>query len=146
MNPPKSCMVSHLTGKRQEKQENRGGPSTEAAGVQQAGEQQLRMHQKREGRGSTRDPKEPRRLHPKTVTTLVVFSQAILFSFFFNVYDKQWRRKGQPTPVFLPGEVHGQRSLTGYSPWGHKESDMTEQLTQYVTNTHLISSLICILF
>ena len=35
----------------------------------------------------------------------------------------------QPTPIFLPGEFHGQRSLVGYSPWGHKESDMTEQLT-----------------
>ena len=32
----------------------------------------------------------------------------------------------QPTPVFLPGECHGQRSLAGYSPWGQKESDMTE--------------------
>ena len=32
----------------------------------------------------------------------------------------------QPTPVFLPEKSHGQRSLTGYSPWGHKESDMTE--------------------
>ena len=31
-----------------------------------------------------------------------------------------WRRKGQPTPVFLPGKSHGQRSLVGYSPWGHK--------------------------
>ena len=39
-----------------------------------------------------------------------------------------WRKKWQPTPVFLPGESHGQRSLVGYSPWGHKESDMTEQL------------------
>ena len=39
------------------------------------------------------------------------------------------RRKWQPTPVFLPGESHGQRSLAGYSPWGHKESDTTEQLT-----------------
>ena len=29
----------------------------------------------------------------------------------------------QPTPVFLPGESHGQKSLAGYSPWGHKESD-----------------------
>ena len=37
-----------------------------------------------------------------------------------------WRRKWQPTPVFLPGESHGQRSLLGYSPRGHKESDMTE--------------------
>ena len=32
----------------------------------------------------------------------------------------------QPTPVFLPGESHGQRSLEGYSPQGHKESDMTD--------------------
>ena len=40
------------------------------------------------------------------------------------------RRKWQPTPVFLPGEFHGQRSLMGYSPWGHKESDTTEQPTQ----------------
>ena len=31
-----------------------------------------------------------------------------------------------PTPVLLPGESHGQMSLAGYSPWGHKESDMTE--------------------
>ena len=34
----------------------------------------------------------------------------------------------QPTPVFLPGESHGWRSLVGYSPWGRKELDMTEQL------------------
>ena len=34
----------------------------------------------------------------------------------------------QPTPVLLPGESHGGRSLVGYSPWGCKESDMTEQL------------------
>ena len=37
-----------------------------------------------------------------------------------------WRRKWQPTPVFFPGESHGQRGLAGYSPWGHKESDPTE--------------------
>ena len=37
-----------------------------------------------------------------------------------------WRREQLPTPVFWPGEFHGQRSLTGYSPWGHKESDTTE--------------------
>ena len=35
-------------------------------------------------------------------------------------------RKWQATPVFLPGESHGQRSLVGYSPWGHKELDTTE--------------------
>ena len=35
-------------------------------------------------------------------------------------------REWQPTPVFLPGKSHGRRNLAGYSPWGHKESDMTE--------------------
>ena len=40
-----------------------------------------------------------------------------------------WKREWQPTPVFLPGEFGGQRSLTGYSLQGCKESDMTEQLT-----------------
>ena len=44
-----------------------------------------------------------------------------------------WRRKWQPTPVFLPGGFHGQRSLAGYSPGGRKESDMIERL-----NTHTI--------
>ena len=37
-----------------------------------------------------------------------------------------WRRAWQPTPVFLPGEAHGQRSLAGYSSWGYKDLDMTE--------------------
>ena len=40
-----------------------------------------------------------------------------------------WRREWQPTPVFSPGKSHGQRSLVGYSTWGHEESDMTERLT-----------------
>ena len=40
-----------------------------------------------------------------------------------------WRRNWQPTPVFLPREFHGQRSIVSYSPWGLKESDTTEQLT-----------------
>ena len=39
-----------------------------------------------------------------------------------------WKRKWQPTPVFLLGESHGERSLEGYSPWGHKESDSIERL------------------
>ena len=38
------------------------------------------------------------------------------------------RRKWQPTPVLLPGESHGWRSLVGYSPWGRKESDTAERL------------------
>ena len=45
------------------------------------------------------------------------------------------RRKWHPAPVFLPGEFHGQRRLVGYSPWGHKELDMTERLN---TDVYLI--------
>ena len=47
-----------------------------------------------------------------------------------------WRRSWQPTAVFLPGESYGPRSLLGYSPWGHKESD-TAEVTQQA-RTHVI--------
>ena len=48
-----------------------------------------------------------------------------------------WSRKWQLTPVFLPGKSHGQRSLAGYSPWGRKESDMTEPVPACMhTHTH----------
>ena len=45
-----------------------------------------------------------------------------------------WRRKWHPTPVFLPGESHGRRSLGGYSSWGHKESDTAERLHFHFSN------------
>ena len=47
----------------------------------------------------------------------------------FDPWKIPWRRAWQPTPVFLPGESHGQRSLVGYSPWGHKDLDTTERKT-----------------
>ena len=48
----------------------------------------------------------------------------------FNPWVRKipWRRKWQPTPGFLPGGSHGQRSLAGYGPRSHKELDTTEQL------------------
>ena len=46
-----------------------------------------------------------------------------------------WRRRWPPIPVFLPGESHGQKSLESYSPWGRKESDMTEQLKKKPNST-----------
>ena len=50
-------------------------------------------------------------------------------TFLFTASSKpQWRRQWQPTPVFLPGKSHGQRSLVGCSPWRHKELDTTERL------------------
>ena len=45
-----------------------------------------------------------------------------------------WRRKWQPTPGLLPGKSHGRSNLVGYSPWGHKESDMTGQLSTSFTH------------
>ena len=49
-----------------------------------------------------------------------------------------WRRKWHSTPVCLPEESHGQRSLAGYSPWGGKELDMTEHtITTTTTKDHL---------
>ena len=49
-----------------------------------------------------------------------------------------WSRKWQPIPVFLSGKSHGQRSMTGYSPWGYKELDTTERLgTHTERHTHI---------
>ena len=52
-----------------------------------------------------------------------------------------WRRKLLPTPVFLPGEFPGQRSLAGYRPWGCKELNMTEWLSLLLAMTNLQSVL-----
>ena len=52
-----------------------------------------------------------------------------------SFYSSFWRRKWQPTPVFLPGESHGQRGLVGWRLWGCKESDTTKQPTH--THTHI---------
>ena len=45
-----------------------------------------------------------------------------------HIHIAYMHRCWQPTPVFLPGKSHGLRSLVGYSPWGHKDSNMTELL------------------
>ena len=54
-------------------------------------------------------------------------------SFFVFDYSIIWRRQWHPTPVLLPGKSHGRRSLVGCSPWGHEESDTTEQLHFHVS-------------
>ena len=63
--------------------------------------------------------------------------ETFTFTFGFNPWVGKipWRRKWQPTPVFLPGKSHGWRSLAGYSPWGRKELDMTERITPALVNT-----------
>ena len=62
----------------------------------------------------------------QTLKTLPAMQEA---GFDPRVRKIPWRREWQPTPVFLPGKCHRQRSLVGYSPCGHKESDITEQPT-----------------
>ena len=57
----------------------------------------------------------------QTVKNLLTMRRPCLDSW---VQKISWRREWQPTPVFLPGEFHGQRNLVGYSPWGRQESDM----------------------
>ena len=53
---------------------------------------------------------------------------------FLGREDFPWRRKWQPTPVFLPGESHGQRSLAGYNPWGHKSrTQLSEEAHSIMT-------------
>ena len=57
-----------------------------------------------------------------------------------------WRRKWQSTPVLLPGKSHGERNLVGYSPWGCKELDTTEQLHflsfTFVSLTSLVAQMV----
>ena len=57
----------------------------------------------------------------------------------FNPWDGKipWRRERLPTPVFWPGEFHGQRSLAGYSSRGCKKLDMTEQLSHLLTDLEI---------
>ena len=65
----------------------------------------------------------------------------------FNLWVEKipWRGKWQPTPVFLPGKFHGQRILAGYSPWGRKESDMTESThTHTHTHAHTVFKTYCV--
>ena len=56
-----------------------------------------------------------------------------------------WRRKWQPTPVFLPGKSHGQKRLAGYSPWSHKVLDTTEWLSIH-SHTFILIYYVCINF
>ena len=58
----------------------------------------------------------------------LTWAPSVLSSILCDPRSITWRRKWQSTPAPLPGKSHGQRSLIGYSPWGRKESDTTEQL------------------
>ena len=51
----------------------------------------------------------------------------------FSIWVRKipWRSEWLPTPIYLPGESHGQRSLAGYNPWSCKEVDTTEQFTLF---------------
>ena len=71
-------------------------------------------------------PTQPQLLAPEIMETFLSTCRKTRIN--PSVGKIPWRRKWQSTPVFLPREFHGPRSLTGYSPWGCKESDMIEWL------------------
>ena len=60
------------------------------------------------------------------------------FKLYYKAVVFKWRRKWQPTPVYFPGESHGQRSLGGCSPWGCKELGMSERLTHMHSNQNSV--------
>ena len=71
------------------------------------------------------------------LVTQTVKNLSIMWETGFNSWVGKipWRRDWLPTPVFLPGKPHGQRSLAGCSTWGHRESDSTERLTLSILHT-----------
>jgi len=73
-------------------------------------------------------------MSPLVVAQMIKNLPAVLDTQFYPWVGKiPWRKGWLATPVILFGRFHGQRSLAGYSPWGHKEPDMTEQLTLSVS-------------
>ena len=71
--------------------------------------------------------------HEAPSEAALLFSLMIYFPFasvslMSPLWGLSWRRKWQPTPVFLPGRSHGRRSLVGYCLWGCEESDTSERL------------------
>ena len=63
-----------------------------------------------------------------------------------NGFDPWVKREWQPIPVFLPAESHGQRSMVGYGPWGHKELDPTEHSTFTLYDSFFFFSVDTILY
>ena len=61
-------------------------------------------------------------------------------------HEDRLEKRTVPTPVFLPGEFHGQRRLTGYSPWSRKEQDTTEQLNNEKNDNMCIYKALCNFF
>ena len=61
-------------------------------------------------------------------TRLMKKAMCYIHIYIYVILIYNWKRKWQPTPVFLPGESQGRRSLVGCNPWGREESDTTERL------------------
>ena len=79
---------------------------------------------------------------------IIIFYACMYFRYLYILYIGLfickpciWSRKWQSTSIFLPGEFHGHRSVVGYSPQGHKESDTTERLSKaYITSNVYVNS------
>jgi len=82
--------------------------------------------------------------YPWWLTRWGIFLQCGRPKFNTWVWKIPWRREWPLTPVFLPGEFHGQRSLEGYSPQSCKESDMTEWLTLTISHSQLTNKIVIV--
>ena len=84
-----------------------------------------------QGPPSTSAPESPTRRAPSEVfLDMVKNPSAVQETWVGSLVGKiPWRREWLPTPVFCPGEFHGERSLAGYSPWGSKELDTADRIT-----------------
>ena len=80
------------------------------------------------------------------IEPMSLMSHALAGSFFTISTTLDWRRKWQPTPVFLPGESQGRGSLVGCRLWGHTESDTTDVTWQQQHHHHLGGSASVVLY
>ena len=77
------------------------------------------------------------------VTNICLPSRRLMFNPWVGKIP--WKREWQPTPVFLPGQSHGHRSLAGYRPWGCTDSDRTESTEQQQQQQHrYVSKIYCV--
>ena len=86
--------------------------------------------------------REPEKWEERTILMFWAVGLVVVTLVFRLLKHAHWRREWQSTPVFLPGESHGQRSLAGYSPWGRRvRHNWATNATQRKTCPHLLACL-----
>ena len=111
-----SCLENPMNSMKRQKERTLKDELPRSVGARYAAREEWRNSSRRN------EEAEPKGKQHPVVDVSGGGSKTQLSNFTFT----HWRRKWQPTAVFLPGESHGRRSLVGCSPWGRTESDTTE--------------------